>query len=240
MSNKKTMIRSGIAAALLVMMGVLAPVAAFAESAGGVSLSSTRIIFNCSKGSEGNITVSNSSNNQNFLVQSWISDANGQKSKDFVVTPPLFMMKPSSENKLRILYVGPSLPQDRESLFWLTNKSIPSIDKSKYAGKNVLQLAISARIKGFCRPDGLTPSPMEAARQLTFQWIGKDLKIANPSPYYISVVNLESGGNKFPTVMVPPKSSEMVSGQKGKNGNVDYQVMTDYGSASEVMHGKMQ
>ncbi len=240
MGNKKNMIRSGIAAAVLGIIGALAPTAGFAEPAGGVSLSATRIIFNCSKGSEGNITVSNSSNNMNFLVQSWVSDANGQKSKDFVTTPPLFMMKPSSENKLRILYVGPPLPQDKETLFWLTNKSIPSIDKSKYAGKNVLQLAISARIKGFCRPDGLTPSPMEAARQLTFQWIGKDLKITNPSPYYISLVNIEDGGNKFPTVMVAPKSSEMVSGQKGKNGNINYQVMTDYGSVSEVMHGKMQ
>lgn len=239
MRNKKSMIGSGIAAALLVTIGTVASAPAVAESAGGVSLSATRVIFNCSKGSEGNITVSNSSNSMNFLVQSWASDENGQKSKNFVVTPPLFMMKPSSENKLRILYVGPPLPQDKESLFWLTNKSIPSIDKSKYAGKNVLQLAISARIKGFCRPDGLTPSPPEAAKQLTFQWTGKDLKIANPSPYYISLVNLEVGGNKLPAVMVPPKSSEMVSGSKGKSDNINYQVMTDYGSVSEVMHGKM-
>jgi fimbrial chaperone protein len=43
------------------------------------------------------------------------------------------------------------LPQDRESLFWMNVKAIPSMDKSKLSD-NTLQLAIISRIKLYYRP----------------------------------------------------------------------------------------
>ncbi|MDI5829406.1 fimbria/pilus periplasmic chaperone, partial [Salmonella enterica subsp. enterica serovar Kentucky] len=38
--------------------------------------------------------------------------------------------EPKSENTLRIIYAGQPLPGDRESLFWMNVKAIPSVDKS--------------------------------------------------------------------------------------------------------------
>jgi fimbrial chaperone protein len=56
------------------------------------------------------------------------------------------------ENTLRIIdATNNQLPQDRESLFWMNVKAIPSMDKSKLSD-NTLQLAIISRIKLYYRP----------------------------------------------------------------------------------------
>jgi fimbrial chaperone protein len=56
------------------------------------------------------------------------------------------------ENTLRILdATNDQLPQDRETLFWMNVKAIPSMDKSKLSD-NTLQLAIISRIKLYYRP----------------------------------------------------------------------------------------
>ncbi len=57
-----------------------------------------------------------------------------------------FAMKGKKENTLRILdATNNQLPQDRESLFWMNVKAIPSMDKSKLT-ENTLQLAIIAAL----------------------------------------------------------------------------------------------
>ncbi len=58
----------------------------------------------------------------------------------------------AKENTLRIIdATNNQLPQDRESLFWMNVKAIPSMDKSKLSD-NTLQLAIISRIKLYYRP----------------------------------------------------------------------------------------
>ncbi len=93
------------------------------------------------------ITLNNTDKRLRFLVQSWIDDSQDQKSNEFIVTPPLFVSKPESENKLRIIYAGKALPNDRESLFWLNTKAIPEIEREEIKDKNILQLAVLSRIK---------------------------------------------------------------------------------------------
>ena len=238
MLNRTSFIRSGLTIVLLTLLAGSLP--AQAQDNGGVALSATRVIFDCSGGKETSLTIRNSSDTHSFLVQNWASDANGQKSAAFAVTPPLFMMKPDSENKLRILYAGPPLPQDRESLFWLTSKSIPAVDKSQIQGQNVLQLAIAARIKGFCRPAGLTPAPDKAPALLTFHWQGSQLTVTNPTPYYITLVNMTAGGKKVEPVMVAPKESTQVTVKGGAGGVIRYQTINDFGAMSAPLQGHMQ
>ena len=72
------------------------------------------------------------------------------------------------ENTLRIIdATNNQLPQDRESLFWMNVKAIPSMDKSKLSD-NTLQLAIISRIKLYYRPGKLALPPDQAAEKLTF------------------------------------------------------------------------
>ncbi|HCO1253920.1 TPA: fimbria/pilus periplasmic chaperone, partial [Escherichia coli] len=136
----------------------LAPVASFAD--GGIVLGGTRVIYPVGQ-KESSISVRNTSDSSRFMVQSWAEDSRGEKTTDFIVTPPLYVSNPGSENTLRLMYAGGALPSDRETLYYLTAKAIPAIDKNKNAGKNVLMLSAATRIKLLVRPAGLKPSPSE-------------------------------------------------------------------------------
>lgn len=89
--------------------------------AGGIGLGATRIIY--PQGDKQiSLPITNSSQSNAFLVQSWVANADQSKSTDFIVTPPLFVMHPKKENTIRIMYAGPDLPKDRESVFISTAK----------------------------------------------------------------------------------------------------------------------
>ncbi|MDA3131345.1 molecular chaperone FimC [Atlantibacter subterranea] len=196
--------------------------------AGGVALGATRVIY--PQGDKQiSLPLTNSSDSTNFLIQSWVSDAAGKKSADFVITPPLFVMHPKKENTLRIMYVGPDLPQDRESVFYLNSKAIPSVDKAKLTGSN-LQIATQSVIKLFVRPKNLPTPSVESPKTLHCQASGGKVMLSNPSPYYITLVQFYSGGTKLPNSMVAPKGSLTVDIPGGKSGSVTFQTLNDFGA----------
>lgn len=200
---------------------------------GGISLGATRVIYPA-EAKQTSLAVNNSDNKSRFLINSWVEDEQGQKIKTFAVTPPLFVSEPNSENTLRIIYVGPPLPGDRESLFWLNVKAIPSVEKESLAGKNVLHLAILSRIKLFVRPSTLTDPVQEAPEALSFALEGNTLKITNASSYYLSLVNMHINQRKVNNVMVAPKKSTQVALPSDARGDLTFQTVNDYGAVTPV------
>ena len=134
------------------------------------------------------------------------------------------------ENTLRIIYAGPALPADRESLFYMNVKAIPSVSKKHQDGNNVLQLAILSRIKLFVRPANLAMPPEEALSQLRFERVGNHLKVSNASPYYVTLVNLKLGGQTLDNLMVAPKSSAQQVLPAATSGTLSWQSVNDYGA----------
>lgn len=121
--------------------------------AGGVGLGVTRMVYSGST-SQSLLDVRNTNKESSFLIQSWVENAEGQRSSDFVITPPLFVLKPEIENSVKVMFNGQQLPQDRETLYWITVKAIPQSGQESHA--NTLQFASASRIKLFYRPDALT------------------------------------------------------------------------------------
>lgn len=198
---------------------------------GGISLGATRIIYPANA-QQTSLSITNSGDKERFLVNSWVENNNGEKEKTFVVTPPLFVSEPKSEHTLRIIYAGQPLPADRESVFWMNVKAIPSVDKESLEGKNVLQLAVLSRIKLFVRPAKLPGSPEAAPAQLTFSRTGSNLVINNPSPYYVTLVNVRMGTQKLDNVMVAPKNRAQVALPASAQGGVTFQTVNDYGAVT--------
>ncbi|WP_262417034.1 fimbria/pilus periplasmic chaperone [Providencia rettgeri] len=93
-------------------------------SAGGVSLGATRLIYPTGK-NQITLKVYNSDKDGNYLVQSWISDDNDKKNSDFIITPPLFVIKSNSDSLLNVVFIGDknNLPQGQEKLYYLNSKS---------------------------------------------------------------------------------------------------------------------
>ncbi|WP_322842791.1 fimbria/pilus periplasmic chaperone [Klebsiella sp. RIT-PI-d] len=194
--------------------------------AGGVALGATRVIYPQGD-KQVSLPVNNSSASNVFLIQSWVANADGTKSADFVVTPPLFVIHPKNENVLRIMYVGPALPTDRESVFYLNSKAIPSVDKHKLQG-NVLQIATQSVIKLFIRPANLPSSSVDAPAAMRCHLENGHVTLFNPSPYYISLVELYIGNVKQTNTMVPPKGSLILNAPG--DGRVKFETVNDFGA----------
>ncbi len=99
----------------------------------------TRIIFNGNEKAS-SLKIENQSKQLPYLAYSWIEDEKGNKDDTFLVAlPPIQRLNPSAISQVRIVKQDKarSLPQDRETLFWMNVKAIPSMDKSKLSDNTV-------------------------------------------------------------------------------------------------------
>lgn len=205
----------------------------------GVALGATRVIYPAGQ-KQVQLAVSNNDDDSTFLIQSWVENADGVKDGRFIITPPLFAMQGKKENTLRIIdATSDQLPKDRESLFWLNVKAIPSMDKSKLS-ENTLQLAIINRIKLYYRPEKLAMAPDQAAGKLTFSRSGSTLTLNNPTPYYLTVTELNAGNRKLENALVPPMGKATVTLPSDAGSNITYRTINDYGALTPQMKGTMQ
>lgn len=200
-------------------------------ASGGISIQGTRVIYS-QNAKVKTLSVSNSSTTDSFLVQSWVEDSFGHKTRDFIVTPPLYVSGPKNENMLRLIYAGGSLPRDRETLYYFVVKAIPSVDDKKSVGKDVFRIATASRIKLLIRPTELT-LPEEASSRLEFIRQGSLLIISNPTPYYITMTDIRVGSRRIPSIMVPPLGSISNYLPDGEGNNLIFSTINDFGAKSK-------
>lgn len=202
-------------------------------NAAGVSLGATRLIFPTDK-EKISVKSFNTDSNSNYLIQSWVSDENGNKVDDFLVTPPLFVQKKNSDNVLGIVFSGNKndLPKDREKVYFFNSKVIPSLSKSEQDIPNALLIATTTNIKLFMRPPQLSEGSLDAYKKLSCSYKGNSFEIKNDSPYYMSLTNINSNGIPVSTgIMVPPFDSKEIE-TKTKVNSVTYNFINDYGVRS--------
>lgn len=184
-----------------------------------------------------------------YLIQSWLEDLHGSEDNlPLVLTPPVMKIGGRQEGKLRLVVLPAEIPQDRESVYWLSIQEIPP--KAREDENNKLVLAIRSRLKVFVRPVGLdNAKAADAVKSLTWavERDGGDiwLKATNPTPYYISFGKLElkSGGGKGVTLedkiqMPAPMSSQRYAvpkGLKGKTVTLTYSAVNDYGGETDIL-----
>lgn len=97
-------------------------------------------------------------------------------------------------------------------------------------------LAAITRIKLFVRPEGLTPSVDKAPSALSFRRDGKSLEVVNPTPYYITLAQINIGGHKLPDTMVAPRGSIRMPLPATTDNTISYRNINDYGAVTPVMH----
>ncbi|CAM4298653.1 fimbrial biogenesis chaperone [Serratia silvae] len=221
--------RSTIVAALLLACG--------AQVQAGVIIGGTRLIYDGGK-KEASLGLSNP-DKVPYLIQSWVDSPKGVASKaPFIITPPLFRLDGEQNNILRVVRVGGDLPNDKESLFWLNIKTIPSAEKKA----NTLQIAVKTSIKLIYRPRGLPGSMNEAAEALTWQRSGNALQVTNSSPYYIAFYKVKLNGREVKSAtMVAPQSSRRFELPAGSatGGALSWEIINDYGGTSAPFIGNI-
>lgn len=214
------------------------------QAVASVVIATTRVIYPEQR-SEVTVRLSNESSTPS-LVQAWIDDGRAQAALEdldvpFSLSPPLFRIDPQQGQSLRISKLGPILPADRESIYWLNVLDVPP----KTEG-NVLQVSLRSRIKLLYRPAGLAGSAAQAYRQLTWTLVSDDqgwaLEAHNPTPYFVNLSSLgtQQDGRELygEPSHVPPLASTRfaIKGLQPAQGaqiTVRYAAIDDYGALRE-------
>lgn len=197
-----------------------------------VNVDRTRIVMSSNDKSLA-ITLTNESKDVPFLAQSWIEDATGKRSENFLLAlPPLQRIDGGKKAQVRIMTLPAvsSLPKDRETLFYYNIREIPP----KSDKVNVLQVAMQSRLKLFWRPEAIQKAMnVRTEEQLTIGRNAKELTIKNPTPYYITLGYL-GADNKgsfpgFDSIMVAPFSSQKFNAEKFNGNELSVGYIDDFG-----------
>ena len=212
------------------LLSTLLLVAATAHA--GVIINGTRLIYQGGK-KESSIGISNP-DATDYLVQSWADSGGKNLAKaPFLITPPLFRLDAKEDNVLRVVRTGGNLPEDRESLFWLNIKAIPS--SKRVEGVNTLQIAINTRIKLLYRPASVKGKPEDVADKLEWHREGNNLVVNNPTPFYMNFQSVTLNGHKIDKAgwAVPETQTHIALPAHTGGSNLTWSIITDYGSISK-------
>ena len=224
---------------ITVAAGIMLCCTAFHASA-VVNAEKTRVVFNSGSIAESLSLVN--SEKEPVVVQVWTDKGDPTVSPDqvhtpVVINPPVFKMKPGEIRNIRLLLVSAgSLPQDRESVYWLNIYQIPPNTETQHKGEKKVVLPLKIRMKVFVRPEKIGELQENDAQKLQFsidrESGNKTLLIQNPTPWHLTLSSLRSGKTALPGVMVAPFTSERVDipADKTLADKVEYDVINDNGT----------
>ncbi|VUT11956.1 Chaperone protein FimC [Klebsiella huaxiensis] len=209
-----------------VMMSTLLMATITSISYAGVIIGGTRVIYAGDK-KEASLSITNP-DDLPYLIQSWIEPPSTSGGKaPFIITPPLYRLDKKQQNVMRIVLTG-NLAQDKESMFWLNIKSIPSVAPRD----NTLQVAVKTRIKLIYRPSVLNKSgPEEQADKLKWQRVGDRILVTNSTSYYMNFNEIKVGASKIDdvTFVAPGSTSSYRLPTGGTSIQVEFKIINDYG-----------
>lgn len=199
-----------------------------------VNIGGTRLVYAGEK-KEVSLSIRNPDNNP-YLIQTVIDNLDNNPQKPpFIITPPLYRLDGGKENLMRVIQSG-NLPQDKESMYWLRVKAIPSAPREK----NTLQIAVSTSIKLIYRPDSLKNIDVEKeSEKLSWHISGNQLDINNPTPCFINFNEISVAGKKLTNVSYasPGKTTSFTLPAGVNAGNIQFSVISDFGAVGK-MHSK--
>lgn len=207
-----------------------------------LALDRTRVVVN---GGEKSVSMAITNQNRElpYLAQAWVEDAQGKKLSDpLVALPPVQRIEPASKSQVKVQTTSgmSQLPQDRESLFYFNLREIPP----KTDKPNTLQIALQTRIKLFYRPASLAidqnSKPWQEKMTLSRQ--GSGYVVNNPTPYFISIVEVAASSNGAPIksikpLLIAPNSSAQLGGNANETGNTPViTYINDYGGRPKLLY----
>lgn len=218
----------------------------------GIALDATRIIFSSADDTSGQSVgiISSSDSLTPYLIRAQVlaTPYSDEGNTPFLITPSLFRLEPGATNQIRIMKRNVSLPQDKESVFYLRAIAIPTSDKAQTESKNNIggnvQISTGSVIKLFYRPANLAMPQQQAMSSLIFTRAENGVTVYNPSPYYITLNSLKIANKVIPisvkrgNTLIAPMSRHTYS-LAPQQGTVEWTAINDYGGMG-VFHGKVQ
>lgn len=202
----------------------------------GVIVGGTRVIYNEGV-KDSSIDIENPDEIA-YLIQSWVDDENGEPQSIFSVTPPLFKLPRESTNTLRIFLTEDVLPNNRESLFWLNIKNIPSVKFQE----NSLQIAFRTQMKLIYRPISLKSVDFNQEQEkIIWSKSGNKIIVKNPTPYYINFqrISFNEKALKNVSYIAPFSTVEFNTESSSKHGIIKWELINDFGATTKTFDKKI-
>lgn len=202
----------------------------------GVIVGGTRVIYNEGV-KDSSIDIENPDEIA-YLIQSWVDDENGEPQSIFSVTPPLFKLPRESTNTLRIFLTEDVLPNNRESLFWLNIKNIPSVKFQE----NSLQIAFRTQMKLIYRPISLKNVDFnKEQKKIIWSKSGNKIIVKNPTPYYINFqrISFNEKALKNVSYIAPFSTVEFNTESSSKHGIIKWELINDFGATTKTFDKKI-
>lgn len=199
----------------------------------GVVTGGTRLIYPGGK-KESSLSVTNNDATP-YLIQSWVESNKG--AAPFLLTPPLFRLEGEQQTRLRVIYSG-GLPENKESMFWMNIKAIPSSQAK--AGANTLQIAIKTRIKLIYRPKSVEGTPEMVTEQLRWTRSGNTLQVMNPTAFYMNFAEVKVGGAEVKEAnWMGPGETARFQLPGVSAGALQWKLINDYGGTGALHHATL-
>ncbi len=239
----------------LSVAAIFSSVVLYSTAQAAITMVGTRVIFPADQ-NEKTIQFQNSDNTPN-IVQVWLDAGDERLTAEnadapFLATPQIFKTGSAKGQIVRLLFTGDkaSMPTDRESVFYLNFSEIPS-SKATDTDKNKMLIVFKNRVKVFYRPTGLSISPFDINKNISYKLIQKNqndfIEFKNNSPYYANInnasliINGQSTEIANSIMVAPGESVQWDSNKKNLNpANITMTIglLNDYGVSvpSEVPH----
>ncbi|MBK4716954.1 MULTISPECIES: fimbrial biogenesis chaperone [Tenebrionibacter/Tenebrionicola group] len=217
------------------IISLLLTAVSFSAFAEGITLGATRLIYSAGK-KEASIPVITTGDAGPFLIQSWVSNMDKTTgSIPFITTPPLFKIGRNDEASVRVVDIGNTLPSDRESVFLLNVRAVPAVKKE--ANPERMIIATQNIIKLIYRPATLNSQGAEKAiNQLDVSLTRHAVKIKNPTPYAVTLVNLtvDTQHVNRPGVIMPFAELMVPLNNVPQHAKISFATINDFGGLTET------
>lgn len=224
---------SVFSSSLVLWVGLLS-----AQATAVVNVDKTRIVFNANEIAQ-SINLVNSEHSPTVL-QIWTDDGDihalpEQSKTPVLAMPPVLKMQPGELRSLKLMLTSRAgLTAGKETLYWLNLYQIPALRKSDNTREQKVILPLRLRLKVFVRPAGLGAPQTTDVQKLHFSQQGQELKITNPTPWYMSL-NVRVGNAVLRDIMVEPLSYALLPTTTSLNPGaiVSYEVINQNGNAEK-------
>jgi P pilus assembly chaperone PapD len=176
-----------------------------------VNVDRTRIIFNAGESSQA-LNIKNGADTPS-VVQIWSDDGDLMQSPELssapiFAMPPMMKLAPDEQRAIRLVLTSrQSLPEDRESLYWLNIYQIPALSRQTGSAEQKIMLPLRLRLKVFIRPAALGVPQPEDVQKLRFIVHERQLTLKNPTAWYMSLRLQIANKLKVDDVLVAPFGS---------------------------------
>lgn len=215
---------------------------------GGIVFNASRVIFHETQ-NNASIEVRNESDVPRLMavgIRTLSSDGlqDAGRSDDFLCAPSVSILGKNAVSPIRIVSANPRLPKDRESLYLLRVHFVPqSLSDPKYVNKGQINTVLTTYLKMIFRPVGLEkPRAVElAAENVTYRLESGHLIIENPTPYWLTVCDVEVDGKSMLAQisrkpLLSPKSGRVVLSDMTLDASpkrVSITIITDRGTVTD-------